>query len=381
MTPNFWCHFLFKKIFLIILYRKVVRKISKLEIYVNEIKNNINLVKRCLNKNEKYCFVAKANCYGLGIKLCEYVEDEVDCFAVSSANEFLELKKLVKKDIIILDPIYENITNCIKENAILTVSNKECLKKLISKVFKQKAICRIYLAINTGMNRFGFSSLREFSEVIEIIKKTQNIEILGVFSHYYSGNQANCVNLQNKIFKKFQRYIASKISNSLVCHIAASDAAINFSYEKDKNNSLVRIGMGNYSDKYFGTIKLKSKVIEIQKLRAGDSAGYGKIFTASSACTLAVVAIGYGDGIFRNIVKKGYVLINDYYCKIVAVCMDAILVDVTFADAKIGSEVLLIGRQKKNQIFICDIASWCDTIDYEIIVRLSDRIERKFIEE
>ncbi len=359
----------------------MVRKISILKIYVNEIKNNISLIKSCLAKNQKYCFVAKANCYGFGVDLCKYVESDVDCFAVSSAKEFFELKKLVSKDIIILDPIYENITSCAKSGAILTVSNKESLEKLIKVCEKKKIKCKIFLALNTGMNRFGFSTKKQINEVFDIIKKTQNIVILGVFSHYYSGNTEKFVKLQNKKFNLLCDYISLKFRNNLIYHISATDASLNFTPNKSSKNSLVRIGMGNYTDKYFRTLELKSKVIEIQNLKAGESAGYGRIFIAEKPCVLAVVAIGYGDGIFRNIVQKGYVLINNVFCKIVASCMDAILVDATYARAKIGNDVTIIGRQNKNEIFICDLARWCDTIEYEIIVRLSNRIERKYIEE
>lgn len=371
--------FCVKKFFLSYYIERKVRKISTLKIYVDEIKNNINLIKSCLPNNQKYCFVSKANCYGYGIELCKYIESDVDYFAVSSASEFLVLKNIVKKDIIILDPIYKNITNCLKQNAIFTISNIECLKKLISFAEKNNVKCRAYIAVNTGMNRFGFSSTKELDEACELIKNTQNIKVLGLFSHYYSGNQQKSVLEQNKKFKKFQSLIKSKFGNNLTYHISATDAAINFVYKNESENSFVRVGIGNYTDKYFKTIELESRVIEIKKLKSGDGAGYGKIFTAKCACTIAVVAIGYGDGILRNIVKNGYVLINDYYCKIVAVCMDAILVDATFAKPKIGSKVTIIGKQKKNQIFICDLATWCDTIEYEIIVRLSDRIERKYI--
>ncbi len=356
-----------------------MRVISELIINVNEIKNNINFIKNKIGKNQKYCFVAKANCYGLGIKLCGLIEDQVDCFAVSSALEFFALKKYVKKDILILDPIYKNITKCVKANAILTISNLEVLEKTIKVCKKNNLTCRVHLAINTGMNRFGFKDEKELINACRKIKKTQFIVVEGVFSHYYQGNLDIFVENQNRKFINLIKIVERYFGKNLCFHIAATDASIIQPYKFNSFSNMVRIGMGSYSDKFFETITLNSTIIEMQKLTAGESAGYGRIFTAKEDCTLATVGIGYGDGIFRNIVNNGYVLINNEYCKIIAVCMDAILVDVSKISANIGDKVTVIGAQGKNQIFICDLASWCDTIDYEIIVRLSNRIKRKYL--
>ena len=100
---------------------------------------------------------------------------------------------------------------------------------------------------------------------------------------------------------------------------------------------------------------------------------------ATQKTKLAAVQIGYADGLFRNIYKNGYVLINDCYAKIVAVCMDSMMVDVTGIKCKIGDQAVLIGKSKTKQIFICDVAGWCDTIGYEIIAKLSSRIKRKYL--
>ena len=142
---------------------------------------------------------------------------------------------------------------------------------------------------------------------------------------------------------------------------------------------MVRVGMSLYTDKIYQTVSLYSKIVDIQNLEPGEVAGYDAVFKANKRTKLAVVQIGYGDGIFRNIVGRGYVLINGNYAKIVAVCMDSILIDVTGLQVKIQDKVVLIGRSGNKHIFICDVASWCDTIDYEIIIGLAKRVERRYI--
>ena len=121
-------------------------------------------IKQLLNNNQKLCFVAKANCYGLGSKiLCRYVDDVVDYFAVSSAYEFFKIKKLVSKPILILDPIYENITNLAKEGARFTVCSKESFNKIVILNLLQNLQRLSLLFINNmcGRCQIGRASCRE----------------------------------------------------------------------------------------------------------------------------------------------------------------------------------------------------------------------------
>ena len=287
--------------------------------------------------------------------------------------EFYKLKSYVLKPILILDPVYENITNLINDEAVLTISNLIELKKVLIASESANKVCKVFLALNTGMNRFGFKTKNELNELISVLKKTQKISVLGVFSHYFNSKDKIITNSQNFDFEQKLYFLNDFLNEKTLISISASAGIKN-----DFPENLVRIGMGNYTDSNFQTIELSSKVIEIQKLSSGETAGYDGVFVAKKNSKVAVVGIGYGDGIFRNILKNGYVLINKSFCKIVAVCMDTILVDVSSKSVKVGDKVTLIGSDGKNQIFICDVAKWCDTISYEILVRLSERIERQY---
>lgn len=351
---------------------------AKLEINLSHIKNNILSIKRNLQKT-KFCLVVKANAYGFGDKkICKFVEKEIDYFAVSCESEFLRVRAVTKKPILLLDPIYENITKLAKQSAEFCVPNLKAFYIILKEAKRHKLInYKIHLAINTGMNRFGFNNKNEIIEISEKIKKVQNISILGVFSHYFQANNENFVNLQYEKFKEYQKLI-SKIytKNKPIFHICASFA----SAQKDLLD-MVRIGIFAYSDKFFQTIKLTAKIIDFQSLKKGESAGYNRQFIAKKKTKLAIVSIGYADGIFRSIAGSGYVLINDNFCKIVAICMDSILVDVTSINCKIYDDATIIGKDKMSQIFICDLARWCGTIDYEILTSISERVERIYIKD
>lgn len=343
---------------------------------LNAIKNNLADIKRLLKYNQKLCVVAKANCYGLGAKMiCKTLENFCDYFAVSSAKEFYEIRGIVSTPIVILDPVCCDIKRLAKAGAELSVSSFESLEIILKVADEIDGKIKIHLAINTGMNRFGFKSKKEVFDVILKIKKSQKIIISGVFSHYFDAKTKDFADLQFRKFCDIKQFILSNFNLNAVYHLANSDGILM------KNGfDMVRAGMILYSDKNYQTISLKSRVLDIQILSQNETAGYGAIFVAKQKTKLAIVGIGYGDGIFRNIVKNGYVLINNKFAKIVAVCMDTLIADVTNIDVKIFDEVILIGKSKDKQIFICDVARWCDTIDYEIIVRLSSRITRKYIE-
>ena len=304
------------------------------------------------------------------------ISSEADYFAVSSAEEFFEINSVTDKPIIILDPVFDKdkLKALIEAGAELTVCNLESFK-ILNLVASETLKAKIHIAVNTGMNRFGFKSKSEFLEVVSIIKKSHNFEIKGVFSHFFDAKNINFAENQYKLFKEYEKIFYQNFDKKVIFHLSNSDGLFY------KNGfDMARVGMKIYSDNLYPTISLKAKILDIQTLNKGETAGYSAVFVAERDTRLAVTNIGYGDGIPRNIYKNGYVLIHGKYARIVAVCMDSILIDLKDIDAKVGDEVVLIGKSHENQIFICDVAAWCDTIDYEIITRLASRVERKLVD-
>lgn len=350
-------------------------RVTVAEINIFAIKNNIKDIRKSLNNNQKFCMVIKANAYGFGAeKMCENLSEFADYFAVSSGYEFFKINAKTNKPIIILDPVYNGVKELIESGAELTISNiKNCYDIInICKRFNLKA--KVHIALNTGMNRFGFSDFCEIKKAILLLEKTQNIIICGVFSHYFNADNENYAKNQNIKFLAIKKYLEKNLTLKTNFHIVAS-SALNMKNKYD----IVRIGMSCYLDNRYETITLYSRILDIQKVKENDFVGYGEITAGSGVKRVAVVGIGYGDGLSRNIVKNGYVLINDKYCKILNICMDCLLVDATNSHAKIFDKVTIIGSDKTNRIFICDLAKWCDTISYDIVIKLSERVERKYI--
>lgn len=351
--------------------------ISVLEININQIKKNILWFRSRLKKTQKFCAVVKADAYGLGAKkICREIEGLVDYFAVSSTEEFLEINKHINKPILLLDPIYENITFLAKQNCEFCVSNFEQLNIILRQAKRNKLVeYKIHISFNTGMNRFGFDCFEDVFEVVDKIKKTQNVSIFGVFSHFYQGN--------NEIFAKYQSVMLKKLKDKLRQRIDVSKIIFHISntsgFEFQKCFDMVRIGIGMYCFNNQNVFTLKTKICELKSLKENDTAGYGLGFIARNDCDVAICAIGYADGVPRKAAGSAFVLIKNRLCKILAVCMDSIIVDVSNLIAKRGDIVTIFGKTQEGGVSCCEFAAWCDTIDYEIMTGINKRVKRKYI--
>lgn len=332
-----------------------------------------------MKQEQKFCAVVKADAYGLGAKrICRELNDIVDYFAVSSESEFLEINQLVSKPILLLDPIYENITILAKQNCEFCVSNLSQFNLILGLAERNENVkFKIHISFNTGMNRFGFNDIKQVLEIFETVKKTQNVSIFGVFSHFYQGNRENFVKIQSERFSSLHFSLGKKfnLSNCLF-HISNSSG---FFHEREFD--MFRIGYGMFCFDNKNIFSLETKIIEIQILKKGETAGYGLAFFANKKTRVAVCAIGYADGFPRRMAGAGKVLINGKFCRVLAVCMDSIIVDITNTSAKLLDTVTIIGKNGNKQISCCKMASWCDTIDYEIMTGISRRVERVYIGE
>ena len=326
---------------------------------------------------QKFCAVVKADAYGLGARqISGVIDDVVDYFAVSSKEEFWEIKSFVSKPILLLDPIYKNITKLASAGCEFCISNLIQLKKFIKTAYNHKdVIFKIHLAFNTGMNRFGFNSEFEILECFNMIKKTQNILIVGIFTHFYAGQIEYLVRNQSRKFKNLKLFLSKYIDITHVNFHCSNTSGFEF----ERGFNMCRIGLGMFFNNNKNIFMLESEIIEIQHVNRGENIGYGAVVFSQKNMKVAVVAIGYADGVFRGIAGRGFVIVNGCLCKILAVCMDSIIVDVTDANARLNNKVTLIGKNGGKEIFVCDFASWCDTIEYEVMTRISKRVKRVYI--
>lgn len=338
---------------------------------IKNIKKNINYIKERYNY-EYYMAVVKANCYGLGYEeICKNIEDQVSYFVVTLLNEAINLRKITNVPILCLGIINENyLDKCEEYNITITIPNYEYLEKI--DINKAKKI-KVHLKINTGMNRLGIKTREEFDKTYDYLLKN-NIYIEGVYTHIYNACDKNTSNNQVKVFEEITKNI--NLNDIKIIHLFASDATKNINKPKYVNG--IRMGINMYGlgeDDLLSCFQVTSKIIQINTLKKGETLGYNGTFKAVKDNTkIGVIPLGYYNGITRKY-KGMYVYINDQKYEIVGnVCMNMMFVKIDDS-IKVGDIVYII----KDNKHIREISNHLDTISYEILCNIDNKIMKKYI--
>ena len=351
-------------------------KNSILEVDLNNIKYNLELISKLTNK--EIMPIIKANGYGTYINKNIDFLNRYNIVAVAEVSEALELRNIgYKKDIFVLNqPYIEDINNIIDNNIIVGISSKEFIKEILN------TNMRCHLEIETGMNRTGIK-IEELDSICKLISNTK-LNIEGIYTHFSSADtDMEYTEKQFDLFKEALN-IGNKYFKFKYIHTSASNGIINL---KEDITNLVRVGIIMYGypsskDTYNKidikpSTKLITKINYIKEIEPNTSISYGKTFTSTKKMTIATIGIGYGDGIRRSLSNKGYVVINNHKCPIVGtICMDSFMVDITDINAKVGDQVYIWDN---NLIKLEDIAEICNTINYEILCNIGNRVERKYV--
>lgn len=340
-------------------------------INLKKLENNIKTIVNSSKEYKYHIAVVKANCYGLGIKCVKSILlGGANYLAVSSLDEALKVRKITDTRILVLEPIdtkYINIAN--KNNITLTISSLEYLNKVKNKIFT------CHLKINTGMNRLGIGTKEELNEIYKIINES-NIKIEGIYTHIYKSTDSTLTESQ---FKRFENITSDiDLSKIEIVHIPNSDTITNYKKKDYVNGCRMGIIMYGFNNKLAlnSVFTLKSKIIEIKKIKKDETVGYDGKYKANKDEYIGIVPIGYADGIIRKNTGR-FVYINNNKYKIVGnICMDMlfVLIDKT---VKVNDTVEII---KDNQ-HINEIAEHLETINYEVMCDVSSRVDRKYIEE
>lgn len=350
------------------LFRKTYVKIN-----LNNIKENVEKVINKYDCYDYYFGVVKADCYSHnGLESVKAVIDGgANYLAVSSLEEALKIREGFSDIPIlclgIISCEYANI--CEQNNITMTVSSLEYAKKLVLNNYKN---LKVHVKINSGMNRLGVNSNFEFEQIVNLLWEN-NIFIEGVFSHIYNASDARETNKQ---FDKYQEIIGDVDKSKIpIFHISASEALTSYEKLDFVNGCRLGIIMYGFIDRedldLKSTFSLHSTVIQINNLKKGDKLGYNGIYVASGDEKIAVVPIGYADGIIRKNTGRD-VYINGKSFPIVGnICMDMLFVKVDDS-VKIMDEVVLL----KDINHIEEAAKHLETIPYEVMCSIGKRVPR-----
>ena len=351
-----------------------------MEVDLNNFNYNIQQIKTKLGKNVKIMPVIKANGYGTYINYRLDIINQFDIVAVATVDEAVFLRKLgYEKEIFVLNqPFKTEIEKIIKYNIIVGISSIDFANNLS----KYNDIIKVHLEIGTGMGRTGINPNR-VAEYLGLL--SSNIKVEGVYTHFSSADTDDEYSKkQLQSFTKAVNTAVGILGDIKYIHAAASNALLNY---PDAHFNLVRSGLIMYGypsaedtlDKINlkPIAKLKSTITFLKDVKKGTSIGYNRSYITQKDTKVATIPLGYADG-FRRTFSNGWkVLINGKTVPIIGkVCMDSFMADVTeLNDVKVGDEVIIWDNEN---IMLEDLARKCDTINYEILCTISERVPRKF---
>ncbi|MGM9877047.1 MAG: alanine racemase [Bacilli bacterium] len=338
------------------------------EVYLKNIEYNVKTIIEYAKDYSYHIAVVKADCYALGIKAIKsIIKGGANYLAVSSLEEALKVRKITNLGILVLEPINTKYTDiAFKNNITLTISSLDYLKTIKDKKFK------CHIKIDSNMNRLGINNSKELDEVISIINES-NIELEGIYTHIYKASDINTTDEQFRKFEEITKNI--DLSKIKIVHIPNSDTLVNYKKKDYINGHRMGIIMYGFNNKLKlkNTFSVISKVLNIKEIKKGQTVGYDGAYTANEDEIIAILPIGYADGITRNNTGR-YVYIKDKKYKIVGnVCMDMlfILVDKSI---KVGDIAYVI----KDIEHTNEIARHINTINYEVMCNIGSRVERVY---
>ena len=358
--------------------------------------HNMRQIRKHVGPDVKIAAVVKANAYGHGsVELAKtFAENGADCFAVSSLDEAVELRRYahIDKEIFILGHTdarrTEELLTYDIEPAVFNLKNAEFFSQEAKRLGKT---LRVHIAVDTGMSRVGFQ-VNEFSvSEIKAIAALPNIEIRGMFTHFAVSD------IKDKTFTREQyghfRWMCKRMEEEgihiALRHCCNSAAALELpEYYCD----MVRPGIIMYGCEPSPDVDIKPYdlrpvmslrccIAHVKLIDAGATVSYGRHYTAPSRRKIATLPVGYADGYSRILSGKVDVLYHGHRVpQVGAICMDQCMIDVSGeANVHAGDEVVLFGRQGDSFIPIEEIAAACGTINYEIMCDISRRVPRVYM--
>ncbi|MCC7201212.1 MAG: alanine racemase [Nitrospirae bacterium] len=365
------------------------------EINLSNLIHNLNQVRANIPSGCKILAVVKANAYGHGsIEVSrELVNAGVDMLGVATLNEGVRLREAgIDKDILVLGVINEDcVPDIIRMRLTPVVFTLQLTELLSDAAVRAGVTLPVHVKIDTGMKRIGVDS-DDALDFVSAISNLKGIRIEGVMTHFAEADLDD----KNFVIEQFGRFMSSCRGMEQagiripLKHVANSAAIIDM---KETHLDMVRPGLMLYgyspSPRLEKKVELrqvmavKSRIIYLKRVPAKTGISYGRTFTTSRDTVVATLPVGYADGYSRSLSNTGEVIVRGVRAPVIGrVCMDMTMVDVTdIPGVSAGDEVSVIGGRdgKGTTISANEIAGWTNTISYEVLCRIGERVERVYV--
>ncbi len=373
--------------------KQAVHKRAWTEISIDNLQHNVEEIRGILPSQTKFMAVVKANGYGSGdIRIAGHLNKMgIDAFAVATLEEGIHLRKNGIRGLILIlgytEP--ERIREIERYRLTQTVTDYAYGERLES--YKRRI--RVHVKLDTGMHRLG-ESYDDLEHLVKIYQM-KYLQVEGIYTHLCVSDSMEPEDVaftrqQIRHYYDAIDYLKKKGIEPGKTHIQSSYGVLNY---PELTCDYARIGIAMYgvlsklddvklSVDLRPVLTVKSKIAAIKCVKAGETVGYGRAYTAEDDKRIAVVTIGYADGVPRELsCGRGNVLVNGKEADIIGrICMDQLMIDVTnIHKVKVGDVVTIIGGSREECIPAESVAVKSDTITNELLSRLGDRLERVYL--
>lgn len=359
-----------------------------LEVNLDAIVHNFNYYRSKLKPETKMICMVKAFGYGAGsFELAKTLQEHrCDYVAVAVADEGADLRRAgISIPIIVMNPEFGSF-NVLLENQLEPEIYSFRLLEAMIKETERRGITSypIHLKIDTGMHRLGFQP-KDVPTICECLKSQSGVAVRSVFSHLAGSDSFvfdDFTMQQIDIFQKAAEELEKGTEYRVLKHILNSAGIERFpAYQMD----MVRLGIGLYGVSASGqkglrnVSTLKTTILQIQEVPAGDSVGYSRKSFVNRDSRIAIIPIGYADGLDRHLGNgAGVVIINGKRCPTIGnICMDTCMIDVTDVEVNEGDSALIFG----DELPVSELSDTLGTISYEILTSISPRVKRVYFRE
>ena len=352
-----------------------------LEVDLNALVANLNHYRSFLRPETKMVCMIKADAYGAGaVEIAKTLQDHrVDYLAVAVADEGAELRRAgITQNIIVMNPEMSSFQTLFDYELEPEVYSFRLLGALVRAARAQGITgWPVHIKLDTGMHRLGFEP-SQMPELIVQLKHQQAVIPRSVFSHFVGSDSVDFDAFsahQFEVFDAASQELQAAFSHKILRHIDNSAGITHF---PERQLDMVRLGIGLYEG-VESVSTLKTTILQIRRVPKEETVGYSRKGVLTRDSRIAAIPIGYADGLNRHLGNRhGYCLVNGQRAEYVGnICMDVALIDVTDIPCQEGDSVEIFGRNLPVSL----LASQLDTISYEVLTAVSNRVKRVYFQD
>ena len=366
--------------------------VTRLEIDFNALIKNLNYFRSQLNSGTKLMAMVKASAYGGGsVQIATQLAfHRIDYLAVAYADEGVELREAgISVPVMVMSPEAKGFEQMIQYNLepeLFNFKNLEAFRSQLRSSSPENLPYPVHIMLDTGMRRLGFEA-HEVEELAHELKASPEIRVASVMSHLAASDEFDHDEFTHRQIREFDnmyRQLTQIIDEKPDRHILNSAG---ISRHPEAQFEMVRLGIGMFgiprtsedARKLEPVVSYKTEVVQVKQVPPGESVGYSRMEIATKHMSIATLAIGYADGLPRSLGnRKSFVLVNGERVPIIGnICMDMCMIDVTGLDVQVGDEVEIFGKSRS----IVELAEELNTIPYEVLTSVSNRVKRVYFQE